>query len=229
MADLAFAPQHNMVAYLEKTEGNAKFHQIVDFFTLGSIHHALTVSPTIYASNIKQFWNTANSKTINDEKKIYATVDGKTIVIIESSVRRDLLFTDDNGITCLTNAQIFENLPLMGLVRAATTASLDAQQDSSNIAKTQSKATLNEPNPQEEGSGSGPRFQEIMGVRSGEDKMEHAIELTDPVPQTPHDSPLSGGHTPGSDEGSMTVSLEKSNKNVIGLKMLTSYQSIFVL
>ena len=33
------------------------------------------------------------------------------------------------------------------LVRAATTASLDAMQDSSNIAKTQSKETLNEPTP----------------------------------------------------------------------------------
>nr|GEY74234.1 hypothetical protein [Tanacetum cinerariifolium] len=35
--------------------------------------------------------------------------------------------------------------------------------------------------------------------------MEHDIELIDPVPQTPHDSPLLGGHTPGSDEGSMTL------------------------
>nr|GEY61162.1 ribonuclease H-like domain-containing protein [Tanacetum cinerariifolium] len=42
-------------------------------------------------------------------------------------------------------------------------------------------------------------------VGSGEDRMEHDIELMDPVPQTPHDLPLSGGHTPGSDEGSMTL------------------------
>nr|GEZ90336.1 hypothetical protein [Tanacetum cinerariifolium] len=45
---------------------------------------------------------------------IHATVDGKTIVITDSPVRRDLLFTNDNGITCLTNAQILENLSLMG-------------------------------------------------------------------------------------------------------------------
>nr|GEU77731.1 putative ribonuclease H-like domain-containing protein [Tanacetum cinerariifolium] len=81
-----------------------------------------------------------------------------------------------------------------------------------------------------EGSGSGPGHQETMGgamaqirfegalihsidpfiatgyiVRSREDMMEHDIELTDPVPQTPYDSPLLGGHTPGSDEGSMTL------------------------
>nr|GFA47454.1 hypothetical protein [Tanacetum cinerariifolium] len=116
------------------------------------------------------------------------------------------------------------------LVRAATTASIDAQLDSSNITKTQSKATLNEPTPKEEGSGSGLGRQETIGgamaqirskgaliqsidpplstgytVRSREDMMEHEIKLTDPVPITPHDSLLSGGHTPGSDEGSMTL------------------------
>nr|GFA49370.1 hypothetical protein [Tanacetum cinerariifolium] len=203
MADLAFAPQQNMVAYLEKTDSNAEFHQIVDFLTSSFIHHALT---------------------------IHAIVDGKIVVITESSVRRDLLFTNDNGIICLTNAQIFNNLPLMGLVRVATTTSLDAQHDSSNIAKTQSKATLNEPNPQGERSGSGLGCQEtIRGamaqirpegapiessdpplltgnkVRSGEDRMEHEIKLRDLIPQTPHGSPLSGGHTHGSDEGSMTL------------------------
>nr|GEZ28247.1 hypothetical protein [Tanacetum cinerariifolium] len=41
-------------------------------------------------------------------------------------------------------------------------------------------------------------------VQIREDMMEYKIELTDPIPQTPHDSPLLGGHTPGSDEGSMT-------------------------
>nr|GEW13821.1 retrovirus-related Pol polyprotein from transposon TNT 1-94 [Tanacetum cinerariifolium] len=42
MADLAFDPQHNMIAYLEKTKSNAEFHQIVDFLTSSSIHHSLT-------------------------------------------------------------------------------------------------------------------------------------------------------------------------------------------
>nr|GEY11671.1 hypothetical protein [Tanacetum cinerariifolium] len=59
-------------------------------------------------------------------------------------------------------------------------------------------ATLNEPTSQGEGSGG-------YTVRSGEDRMEHDIELMDPVSQTPHDLPLSGCHTPGSDEGSMTL------------------------
>ncbi|GJW09214.1 hypothetical protein Tco_1575041 [Tanacetum coccineum] len=103
-----------MVAYLERTDGNADFHEIVDFLTTSPIHYALTVSPTIYASYIEQFWNTAHSQTVNDVKQIHATVDGKTVVISESSVRSDLHFNDEDGITCLTNETIFENLALMG-------------------------------------------------------------------------------------------------------------------
>ncbi|GJY47633.1 hypothetical protein Tco_0436696, partial [Tanacetum coccineum] len=109
-----FVDQHNMVACLERTEENAEFHQIVDFLTTSSIHYALTVSPTIYASYIEQFWNTANSQTVNDVKQIHATVDGKIVVISESSVRSDLHFNDEDGITCLANTTIFKNLALMG-------------------------------------------------------------------------------------------------------------------
>ncbi|GJR47507.1 hypothetical protein Tco_1315610 [Tanacetum coccineum] len=103
-----------MVDCLEKSKGNADFHEIVDFLIASSVHYALTVSPTIYASYIEQFWNTAHSQTVNDVKQIHAIVDGKTVVISESSVRSDLYFNDEDGITCLTNAAIFENLALMG-------------------------------------------------------------------------------------------------------------------
>ncbi|GKA27491.1 hypothetical protein Tco_0713659, partial [Tanacetum coccineum] len=43
MAVLESCPKHNMVAYLEKTDGNAEFHDIIDFLTCSSIHHALTI------------------------------------------------------------------------------------------------------------------------------------------------------------------------------------------
>ncbi|GKC14312.1 hypothetical protein Tco_1011094 [Tanacetum coccineum] len=350
MADLEFVDQHNMVACLERTDGNAEFHQIVDFLTTSSIHYALTVSPTIYASYIEQFWAIAKSKTVNNVKQIHATVDGKTVVISESSVRSDLHFNDEDGITCLSNDEIFVNLALMGyeridlakpfddvyvtpihtkkvftnmkrqnkdfsgivtplfasmlvpqvvegegsgqpsepqppsstappsheeqvttvasqpqkthtprrskigrdteipqssvppkkvgdeavytgeddrVVRDATTAtSLEAEQESCNIHKTRSTATLNEPSPQGTSSGSGPRCQdttlgdadaqtrfetaskqsrdppllEVNTSGSREDRMEHQDDLMDCVPPIPHDSPLSGGHTPGSDE-----------------------------
>nr|GEX65862.1 hypothetical protein [Tanacetum cinerariifolium] len=106
-----------MVACLERIDGNDEFHQIVDFFTTSPIHYALTVSPTVYASYIKQFWAIAKSKTVNDVKKIHATVDGKTVVILELSVRSDLYFNDEDGITCLSNDEIFINLALMGFLQ----------------------------------------------------------------------------------------------------------------
>ncbi|GJU42617.1 hypothetical protein Tco_1195574 [Tanacetum coccineum] len=114
MADLEFVDQHNMVACLEKTGGNSEFHEIVDFLTSSLIHHALTVSPTIYISYIEQFWNTASSQTVNDEKQIHATVDSKAVVVTEASIRSSLLLNDADGTACLTNEAIFQNLALMG-------------------------------------------------------------------------------------------------------------------
>ncbi|GJS84685.1 ribonuclease H-like domain-containing protein [Tanacetum coccineum] len=43
---LIHVPKHNMIAYLETTEGNVEFHEIIDFLKRSSIHHALTVQPT---------------------------------------------------------------------------------------------------------------------------------------------------------------------------------------
>ncbi|GJZ01022.1 hypothetical protein Tco_0518983 [Tanacetum coccineum] len=103
-----------MVACLEKTTGNSEFHEIVDFLTSSLIHHALTVSPTIYISYIEQFWNTASSQTVNDEKQIHATVDSKAVVVTEASIRSSLLLNDADGTACLTNEAIFQNLALMG-------------------------------------------------------------------------------------------------------------------
>ncbi|GJU69612.1 hypothetical protein Tco_1255871 [Tanacetum coccineum] len=51
MAVLDSCPKHNMVAYLEKSEGNVEFHEIIDFLKRSYIHHALTV-PTEHQSNL---------------------------------------------------------------------------------------------------------------------------------------------------------------------------------
>ncbi|GJS83438.1 hypothetical protein Tco_0749979 [Tanacetum coccineum] len=114
MADLTFTDSHNMVAYLKKSKDNADFAEIVDFLNASPIRYALIVSPTVYVSYIEQFWSTIKIKTVNNETQIRAKVDGKTIVITQSFVRRDLHFDDEDGITCLTNTEIFENLQLMG-------------------------------------------------------------------------------------------------------------------
>ncbi|GJY72659.1 putative ribonuclease H-like domain-containing protein [Tanacetum coccineum] len=60
------------------------------------------------------FWSTVMAKTINGEKQLHALVDGKKIIITESSVRRDLQLADEEGVDCLPNSTIFEQLTLMG-------------------------------------------------------------------------------------------------------------------
>ncbi|GJT82966.1 hypothetical protein Tco_1057308 [Tanacetum coccineum] len=275
-----------MVACLEKTDGNAEFHEIVDFLTSSLIHYALT--------------------------QIHVIVDSKAIVVAEASVRSSLLFNDVDGTACLTNKAIFQNLALMGskstiwnefstniasaviclathqkfnfsklifdgmlrnldnpkkkflikghkfsgrvtplfpnmlaqqavaegegsehpselqltpspahpiiesqiptsvplpnvedeavhqelgdrMVRAATTASLEAQQDSGNISKIQSMATLNEPAPQGEGFGSGLGYQKTI-----EDTQAQTWSEGVPIQST--DPPLLTGNTVGSGE-----------------------------
>ncbi|GJV90813.1 putative ribonuclease H-like domain-containing protein [Tanacetum coccineum] len=57
---------------------------------------------------------TVKAKTINGEVQLQALVDGKKIIITESTVRRDLQLEDVEGVDCLPNATIFEQLALMG-------------------------------------------------------------------------------------------------------------------
>ncbi|GJU46165.1 putative ribonuclease H-like domain-containing protein [Tanacetum coccineum] len=136
-------------------------------------------------------------------------MDGKKIIINESTVRRDLQLEDAEGIDFLSNSTIFEQLALMrkpkrrdtqvpqpsgptdivadeavhkefddSLVRAATTAfSLEAEQDSGNITKTQSKATSNEVGSQGTTSGGGPRRQETMGDTIAQTRFENVSKL----------------------------------------------------
>nr|GEV89553.1 hypothetical protein [Tanacetum cinerariifolium] len=98
----------------EKTEHNIDFHQIVDFLEASHIRYALTISPTVYVSHIRQFWSTARIETTNLEIKILATVDGKPMTISESSLRRHLKLSDEEGISSLPDTELFENLSLMG-------------------------------------------------------------------------------------------------------------------
>ncbi|GJU03037.1 ribonuclease H-like domain-containing protein [Tanacetum coccineum] len=67
MAVLDSCPKHNMVAYLEKSEGNVEFHEIIDFLKRSSIHHALTA-------------------------RIYCQIAGKTVTISEGTKEVNLLF-----------------------------------------------------------------------------------------------------------------------------------------
>ncbi|GJS48283.1 putative ribonuclease H-like domain-containing protein [Tanacetum coccineum] len=112
-----FADSHNMVAFLAKPTETDGFEQILDFLNANPIKYALTVNLTIYTSCIEQFWATAKVKTVNGEIQLQALVDGKKVIITETCVRRDLQLEDGEGIECLPNADIFEQLALIGMVK----------------------------------------------------------------------------------------------------------------
>ncbi|GJT48336.1 hypothetical protein Tco_0974493 [Tanacetum coccineum] len=114
MTTLPFANTHNLVAFLDKPTESEGFEQIVDFLNASSIRYALTINPTIYTSCIQQFWATVKVKTVNGEVQLQALVGGKKEIITKTSVRRDLQLEDAEGIACLPNADIFEQLALMG-------------------------------------------------------------------------------------------------------------------
>ncbi|GJR14180.1 putative ribonuclease H-like domain-containing protein [Tanacetum coccineum] len=60
------------------------------------------------------FWATAKVETVNGEVQLQALVYGKKVIITETSVRRNLQLEDAEGIECLPNADIFEQLTLIG-------------------------------------------------------------------------------------------------------------------
>ncbi|GKC37021.1 hypothetical protein Tco_1049405 [Tanacetum coccineum] len=114
MTTLTFVDTHNRVAFLAKPTECEWFVQIVDCLNANPIRYALTINPTIYTSCIEQFWATVKAKTVNVEVQLQALVDGKKIIITESPLGRDLQLEDAEGVDCLPNATIFEQLTLMG-------------------------------------------------------------------------------------------------------------------
>ncbi|GKB30839.1 hypothetical protein Tco_0870240 [Tanacetum coccineum] len=84
----------------EKSEGSEGFHQIIDFLTASHIKNALTECPTLYASHIEQFWQTA-ALSINEDgvRGITDTIDRKVKVFVsEASIRRHLTLEDSEGL-----------------------------------------------------------------------------------------------------------------------------------
>nr|GEV74071.1 hypothetical protein [Tanacetum cinerariifolium] len=97
---------------------------------------------------------TVKAKTITGKVQLQSLVDGKKVIITESTVRRDLQLEDDEAV----NKEMDDSLERA----ATTTSSLEAEKDSGNINKTQSKETSNESSSQGTDSGSGPNCQETM-------------------------------------------------------------------
>nr|GFC34590.1 hypothetical protein [Tanacetum cinerariifolium] len=115
-----FADTHNVVAILEKSDAAEGFEQIIDFLSGSYIHYALTVSPHIYISCIKQFWNSVSVKHSGDVTRLQALVDKKKIVISEVVIREILQLNDAEGVVCLPNEEIFAGLSQMGYEKPST-------------------------------------------------------------------------------------------------------------
>ncbi|GJY69144.1 putative ribonuclease H-like domain-containing protein [Tanacetum coccineum] len=102
------------VAFLEKPTKSEGFEEIVNFLNANPTKYALSVNPTVYCLCIRQFWDTVKAKTVNGEVQLQALVDKKKVIIIESTIRRDLQLEDAEGTECLPTATIFEELTRMG-------------------------------------------------------------------------------------------------------------------
>ncbi|GJW22325.1 hypothetical protein Tco_0032947 [Tanacetum coccineum] len=104
----------DLFAFLSKPAESEGFEQIIDFLNATPIKYALTINPTIYASGIEKFWAIVKAITVNGEVQLQALVDKKKVIITESTITRDLCLEDAEGIKCLPNATIFEELTRMG-------------------------------------------------------------------------------------------------------------------
>nr|GEY27072.1 hypothetical protein [Tanacetum cinerariifolium] len=65
---------------------------------------------------------------VNGEVQLQSLVDRKKVIITESTIRRDLQLEDAEGVDCLPNASIFEQLTLMGKTPLFPTMMVQAQE-----------------------------------------------------------------------------------------------------
>ncbi|GKE29123.1 hypothetical protein Tco_1444507, partial [Tanacetum coccineum] len=89
--------KHNMVAYLEETDGNIDFHEIIGFLTRSSIHCALTTFSLkdLMSQDLTFWWKTSLKK--KRVQKEYVSKQGRKSVKSskgEPSVHKDPSFDD---------------------------------------------------------------------------------------------------------------------------------------
>ncbi|GJZ29915.1 hypothetical protein Tco_0574962 [Tanacetum coccineum] len=166
-----------MVAYLQKSERSEGFHQIIDLLIASHIQYALTESPTIYASLMEQFWQTAALSTIEDEvMEITTTIDGRVKTINEASIRRHLKLEDSDDIRSLPTTE--------------ATCSYRDQGEGPTIPVVSHHTPTSGPSTSQPPS-TPPSIQ--------------TTPVAEEAAPMPHDSPLPRVHSLGSDEGSLSL------------------------
>ncbi|GJW79058.1 putative ribonuclease H-like domain-containing protein [Tanacetum coccineum] len=170
----------------------------------------------VVANSCGQFWNTATSKTVNSVKQIHAIVNDRSVVISESSVRNDLLFDDENGITCLINDEIFENLALMrkgvmfsGKVTLLFDSMLVPHQSPEGEGSEQPTEPQPTPFPTHPSTGDQPPVTDSSSshetTQDSRDSLEDTNGSEGTQVQSSHDSPLSGDQTSEKAEGGLNL------------------------
>ncbi|GKD83543.1 hypothetical protein Tco_1350382, partial [Tanacetum coccineum] len=115
---------------------NTVWHQL-NTASINHIYYAFTECPTLSISLIEQFWQTAALSTTKDGvHAITATIDGRDKIITEASIIRHLKLQDSEGLTSLPNAEIFEQLTRMGLLRINETDNQEKDEKLSQNDKT---------------------------------------------------------------------------------------------
>ncbi|GKB86419.1 hypothetical protein Tco_0958691 [Tanacetum coccineum] len=231
---LEFYDKHNMVAYLVKYESNEGFDEIIDFLTLSHIYYALTENPIIFVSLIEQFWETTILSTIEEGlQAISATIDGYEQLITKASLRRHLKLEDAEGISSLSNEEIFEQLAHMGSKKTSW------DQFSSNIATTiiclatsrrfiqlllnkQQRLLLPHTRTYPTPTLTSKLFSNMRRASKGYSGVGTPL-FENETASMPHDSPLHAVYSLGSAEGSkqqhdLTILVNKLNDRIDGLE-----------
>nr|GEV30219.1 ARID DNA-binding domain-containing protein [Tanacetum cinerariifolium] len=87
------------------------FCNIKESFTVNKLDNQIKL---LFTYGIREvFWTSAKVKTINEDARLQALVNGKKVIVNEASIRRDLRLDDAEGTACLPNAAIFEELARM--------------------------------------------------------------------------------------------------------------------
>nr|GEU87004.1 hypothetical protein [Tanacetum cinerariifolium] len=77
---------------------------------------------SIELKELMVFMATATVKKVNDAVQFGTLIDGKKVVVSEAIIKRDFHLDDADGVECLSNEEIFEELPRMGYENANSTA-----------------------------------------------------------------------------------------------------------
>ncbi|GJV53793.1 hypothetical protein Tco_1449534 [Tanacetum coccineum] len=246
MADLKFADQHNMVACLEKSDKNAKFHHKVDFLSTCSINYALTLKDLpepfndtyVTPCHTKKVFSNMARKSVNFSGNItplFASmlVQNQAPEGEGSAVHPEPQPTPSTSQPNLTLSK-FSHLQL--LIKEKKDKKLGVTKKDTGLPQTSvpldhgaDEAVHKEGVTVRKGmdTGGSPRRQDTMGV---------LLLRLDNVPSTPHDSPLPGGYTPGSDEGRLhkiinylCTKLSKKRKTCASLEKEKDAQAVEIL